>query len=1000
MPHRILRRPQRCLNLARRTAHARLHRAIALAFAAISSLSLAPAHADIAWNAGVGNFGSSANWSGGSVPMQGESILIANGGTAQIADANGYAVSGVTLGLGNSGAIELGSGNNTQLQANEFYVGYDALGTLTAGSQSFIGTGDFWAGYMQGSTGVVNLSGAYLSPFTVYFGFEGSATVTLENSSTLQSTTGYVGYAVGSHGVVNLTDSTWKAEDQSNPSDVTVGLNGKGEIVAANSELSVNNLILAVNANSTGDVSADAGNITIEENLTVGGAGVGSLTLTNSATVYVSGTASIGVTGSGTLAATDSDFYASELFVAQNGGSTGTATFSGGAMGVSGEFHVGYGGTGSFTLAGGGTLDTEDKANIGFASGSTGTVDVLDGTWTNKLAIFVGASGKGTLNLGANGVINSESGYIGQDAIGEGEVNVTGGSWAMTNTLAVGVNGGGTLTMTGGAISSKWAQVGLSGASLGVVNVGNASWTTEQTLTIGAGGNGGEFYATNGANVTAQTIELAESANVTGLLSAVNATITTENIIRGAGTASLSLSGVQLKLLGGASVVDTALIDGFAADAAVVGAGGLTVDTQGGNAQIPTILSGAGGLTKTGAGRLRLTAANTYAGGTTVASGLLEVTNNAALGAGNVALDSAELRAHTSATLAGNLNGGIQLVSVTANQTGVFSAAPNQTLTLAPLDFLLAGGATMQVGSSGQTGSVVFAPTGAVALTAEASLNVAAGTLVAGSSGLEFITSIAASTTVASGATLNFQDHLSTGGVRALFGAGTVNIGSNAATTLIVDAGNFAGNISGNGGLVKDSNGTLTLSGQTAFLGGTTVNAGTLLVNGSLSFGFGSAAVNAGATLGGSGLVGDVSLNGGNLAPGNSAGTLTVADLLWTSGNLVFDLGATPAQSDSLTVGALQGFASTYAFSFTNNDWNIGATYDLVSFDSTTIAIEDFKFTNSNGLDGVFAYKGNVLQFTLTAGEVVPEPAACVLLTLAGAPAIISRTRGRKPRER
>ncbi|WP_428307917.1 beta strand repeat-containing protein [Lacipirellula sp.] len=994
MPHRILRRPQRCLNLARRTAHARRPRAIALALAAISSLTLAPAHADINWIGGAGNFGSGANWSGGAVPIQGESIVIANGGTAQIAGANGYAVSTVTLGQAGSGAIELGSGNNTQLQANEFYVGYSGQGTLTAGSQAFIGTSDFWAGYNPGATGIVNLNGSYLSPFTVYFGYGGNATITLENASTLQSTTGYVGYSAGSHGVVNLTDSTWKAENQSIPRDVTVGVSGKGEVHATSSLLSVNNLILAANAGSTGDVSADGGNITAAENLTVGAAGTGSLTLTNLASVQVMGVAAIGFNGNGTLDATDADFAAPELFVAQNGGSTGTATFSGGEMAISGEFHVGYGGAGTFTLNGGGTLET-NKANIGFASGSTGTVDVLDAAWTNKLAIFVGASGQGTLNLGAGGVINSESGYVGQDAIGEGEVNVTGGSWAMTNTLAVGVNGGGTLTMTGGAISSKWAQVGLSGASLGVVNVGNASWTTEQTLTIGANGNGGEFYATNGANVTAQTIELAESANVTGLLNAVNATITTENIISGAGTASLSLSGVQLKLLGGSSVVDTALIDGFAADAVVVGAGGLTVDTQGGNAQIPTILSGAGGLTKTGAGRLRLTAANTYAGGTTISGGLLEVTNNAALGAGNVALGSAELRAHTSATLAGNLNGGIQLVSVAANQTGVFSAAPNQTLTLAPLDFLLVAGATMQVGSSGQTGSVVFAPTGAVALTGEASLNVAAGTLVADNSSLEFITSIAASTTVASGATLNFQDHLSTGGVRALFGGGTVNIGSSAATMLVVDAGNFAGNIAGNGGLVKDSNGTLTLSGQTAFTGGTTVNAGTLLVNGSLSFGFGSAAVNAGATLGGSGLVGAVSLNGGNLAPGNSAGTLTVADLLWTSGNLVFDLGATSAQSDSLTVGGLQGFASSYAFTFTNNNWNVGTTYDLVNFASTTIPIADFKFTNSHGLDGVFAYKGNILQFTLTAGEVVPEPAAAALLLLAAASSIATRRRPR-----
>jgi autotransporter-associated beta strand protein len=451
-----------------------------------------------------------------------------------------------------------------------------------------------------------------------------------------------------------------------------------------------------------------------------------------------------------------------------------------------------------------------------------------------------------------------------------------------------------------------------------------------------------------------------------------------------------------LKLLGGSSVIDTLLIDGFAADAVVIGDGGLTVDTQGGNAQITTILSGSGSLTKTGAGRLRLTTANTYAGGTHIEAGVLEIANNDSLGAGNIAVDSAELSATSSATLSGDLNGGIQLISVSAGQTGTFSAAANQTLTLAPLDFLLVAGSTMQVGSSGKTGTVVFAPTGAVALPADVSLNVAAGTLIADNGGLEFITSIAASTTVASGATLDFQDHLSTGGISELLGAGTVNIGSNSATVLIVNSGNFAGDISGDGSLVKESSGTLILSGQTSFLGGTTVNEGTLIVNGYLSNGFGAAEVNAGATLGGSGFVGPISLKGGNLSPGNSAGTLIAADLLWTSGTLVFDLGPTPAESDLLKVGALQGFATSYAFTFVNNNWSVGTTYDLINFEgSSTIPIDQFVYTNGNGFDGDFAYNGNILQFTLNLAA-VPEPSTGMLLLLAGTLALARQARNRR----
>ena len=98
--------------------------------------------------------------------------------------------------------------------------------------------------------------------------------------------------------------------------------------------------------------------------------------------------------------------------------------------------------------------------------------------------------------------------------------------------------------------------------------------------------------------------------------------------------------------------------------------------------------------------------------------------------------------------------------------------------------------------------------------------------------------------------------------------------------------------------LTKVGTGTLTLTGNNNYGGVTTVNAGTLLVNGThvqdtspttlptpglLPFNPGDYAVNSGGTLGGTGTIGDgldpllVSINaGGTLAPGASVGTLTV----------------------------------------------------------------------------------------------------------------------------
>jgi autotransporter-associated beta strand protein len=284
----------------------------------------------------------------------------------------------------------------------------------------------------------------------------------------------------------------------------------------------------------------------------------------------------------------------------------------------------------------------------------------------------------------------------------------------------------------------------------------------------------------------------------------------------------------------------------------------------------------------------------------------------------------------------------------------------------------------MQAGSAGNTGNVVFAPTGAAALTVDTTINVAAGTLTAGNNELSFMTSIAASTTVASGATLNFQDNLSSGGINALFGAGTVNTGTNSATSLTVNSGTFAGNIAGSGALVKQSAGTLTLSGQNAFIGGTTVNAGKLVVDGDLSFGLGEVTVNSGGTLGGSGIVGTVTLNGGSVSPGSSPGTLTVQNLFWQDGLLVFELGPT---TDLLNItGALQGFGTNYGFSFVDAGWTEGATYTLANYFTNMIAVDDFYYVNGGGFAGTFTDTGSSLQFTVTT---VPEPSTWSLLACA-----------------
>ena len=108
--------------------------------------------------------------------------------------------------------------------------------------------------------------------------------------------------------------------------------------------------------------------------------------------------------------------------------------------------------------------------------------------------------------------------------------------------------------------------------------------------------------------------------------------------------------------------------------------------------------------------------------------------------------------------------------------------------------------------------------------------------------------------------------------------------GTHVAVTGTLD---LSGAISGNS-LTKTGGGTLTLSGNNLYTGGTTVSAGTLLVSNTSGSGTGSSAltVASGATLGGVGTIaGDVTVTG-TLAPGASIGKLTVSgDLFLASGS-------------------------------------------------------------------------------------------------------------------
>jgi autotransporter-associated beta strand protein len=219
------------------------------------------------------------------------------------------------------------------------------------------------------------------------------------------------------------------------------------------------------------------------------------------------------------------------------------------------------------------------------------------------------------------------------------------------------------------------------------------------------------------------------------------------------------------------------------------------------------------------------------------------------------------------------------------------------------------------------------------------------------------------------------------------FGANTVRVGANAANT------EFSGALKGSGALTKVGAGSLTLSGNsiTNFSGATNVNAGTLVVNGNISTS--NVTVANGATIGGSGTVGALTINaGGFVNPGNSPGILNTGDYN-QAGTLVAEITGLTAgtQHDQINVtgtvtlsGALSILATggTYAanniiFLILNDDIDaVNGTFSGLAQGATAATF--------GGFDWIISYEANSTGSTFLGGNdvalmAIPESSTALL---------------------
>lgn len=506
------------------------------------------------------------------------------------------------------------------------------------------------------------------------------------------------------------------------------------------------------------------------------------------------------------------------------------------------------------------------------------TETITGTTWNVGGDLTVGSTGAGTLNIQDGGIVTNIDGTIGNAGNSNGTVTVTGpaSAWDNSGYLYVGRSGTGTLTIEkGGKVTNTVAYIGLVSGSEGTVTVtgagsvwqtsggNNVGWYGTGTLSINDGGRVSSPFVTLGyMSGSSGTLNLNSTGNARGVLS-------TARVVKGVGTtAAFNWNGGILQ----ATVNESNYLGNLASSDIVIGSNGAYFDTNTFDVGITTSLQGTGGFTKLGQGTLTLSGANTYTGTTSLNEGTLQINDESALGTGDrVVLSSGALRTTTDMTLS-------KRVSFSSDTSSRISAATGTTLTLSGyLDFN--GNSQAHFGSAADTGIVILKPS-TLAVTDSSSIWVDGGTLKSGSVSSVQLFRYASSTNVASGAILDLNSYDTT--INNLQGAGLV---SNDGRVTTINAGDFAGVITGTTTLIKSTTGILVLAGANDYSGLTSINAGTLSVNGSLT---GSTTVNAGGTLGGTGTVGNVTVaSGGTLNPGTSIGTLTV------NGNLTFASGST-----------------------------------------------------------------------------------------------------------
>jgi uncharacterized protein with beta-barrel porin domain len=508
------------------------------------------------------------------------------------------------------------------------------------------------------------------------------------------------------------------------------------------------------------------------------------------------------------------------------------------------------------------------------------------------------------------------------------------GTSADTAGYGTGVQTGVTVNVAGGATNT------VTGTFFGIY-LGDATVTNNAGASI-AGGQYGIYALTGFANVTNSGSITGASIFSQGIYAGTNATVTNN--------AAASIAGGEIGIIaqtGFANVINSGIITGasygiFARTDATVTNNAAGIIT-GGAIGIATIT---GFANVTNSGSITSTLSQGIYAGTNAT-----VTNNAAA---NITGSQIGIAA---AGFANVTNSG----SITGSRLYGISAGTNATVTNHAGASITGG----QYGIHAQTGFANVTNSGSI--TGSSLYGISAGT--GGSSVFNAGTISGGATAIqfaGAGNTLTLaQGSVISGNVRGT-GSDTFQLGGTEAATFDVSSLGPTAQYRGFGTFNKIDSSVWTLTGTTTYTGSVNVNGGTLAVNGNIT----SASiitVNTGGTLGGNGIVGNTTINGGALAPGNSIGTLTV------QGNLVFTTAATymvevsAASADRTNVTGTATLAGTVQVTSPTNSFRFNSPYTILT--SAGLGGSQFNtLTTPAGIAGSLIYSGNNVLLNLTSG--------------------------------